>query len=218
MLLDEKTIAILSNFQTINQNLIIKPGNKLRTMSKSETVVAMAVTDSDFEDELYIHDLSKLLAILSLSQENIIKRDNKDLVIVQGKSQAKYRLSDPILFKTFPDTNIKFTTPYIEFSLPWVTLSNAIKAMQILKFNELSFSGDGEKLYISAISVKNPDDNSYSTEIGENKKVFNCIIELEKLKLVPSDYYVRITSKGLVHFKGDNIEYYIAMNNKSEFK
>lgn len=217
MLLDEKTIAVLSNFQTINQSIVIKPGNRLRTMSASEAVMAQAIVPTEFKDELYIYDLSKLLAILSLAKDNELYREDKDLVVVQGKSRMKYRLADPVLIKAMSDGELKFPAPEIEFALPWSVLSNAIKAMQILKFNEISFSGDGEKLYVAAINMKVPDDNSYSTELGETKKVFNCIVELDKLKVVASDYYVRISSKGLVHLKGDTIEYYIAFNNKSEF-
>lgn len=218
MKLDEQTIAVLSNFQTINQSIVIKPGNRLRTMSPSDSLMAQATVPVEFKDELYIYDLSKLLAILSLSEENNVYREDKDLIIEQGKSRARYRLADPILIKAMSDGDIKFPEPEIEFNLPWSVLSTAVKAIQIFKFNALVFAGDGEKLYVSAINTKMPDDNSYSTELGETDKVFNCIIELEKLKVVASDYYVRISSKGLVHLKGDIINYYVVANNKSEFK
>ncbi len=218
MNLDEKTIAVLSNFQTINQSIIIKPGNRLRTMSQSEAIMAQAVVPYEFTDEIYIYDLSQLLSILSLAKENVLSIADKDLIIKQGNSTTRFRLADPILFKKVPEGDIKFPEPDVEFNLSWVVLSNAIKAMQILKFNELAFSGDGEKLYISAVNTKKPDENSYSTEIGETSKVFNVIVEFEKLKLVASDYFVRITSKGLVHFKGELIEYYISFNNKSKFE
>lgn len=217
MILDEQTIAVLSNFQTINQSIVIKPGNRLRTMSPSESLMAQATVPAEFKDELYIYDLSKLLAILSLSKENNVYREEKDLIVEQGKSRVRYRLADPILIKAMSDGDLKFPAPEIEFNLPWSVLSNTVKAVQIFKANALVFAGDGKNLFVSAINTKIPDENSYSTEIGETDKNFNCIIELEKLKVVASDYYVRISSKGLVHLKGEVVEYFIAANNKSEF-
>lgn len=218
MILDEKTIAVLSNFQTINQSIVIKPGNRIRTMSQSEAILAQATVPDTFDSDVYIYDLAKLLAILSLSKENDLQITEHDLIIKQGKSKVKYRMADPVLFKKVSDKDVVFPDPEVEFSLSWDVLSNAIKAMQILKFTELAFSGDGEKLYVSAVSTKDPDANTYATEIGETSKVFECIVEIEKLKLVASDYYVRITSKGLVHFKGDLIEYFIAMHKNSKFE
>lgn len=218
MIIDEKTIAVLANFQRINQNLIIRPGNTLRTISASDSLMAQASVPFVFHDEFYIYDLSKLLAILSLSKESDISKEDKDLVIKQGKSKIRYRLADPVLFKEVSTGDIVIPEPDIEFSLPWSVLASVMKALQILKVNELAFSGDGQKLMISSYNLRDKDDNSYSTEIGETYKVFNCIIELEKLKLMESDYYVKITKKGLVHFKGDNIDYYVAFNNQSRFE
>lgn len=218
MILDEKTIAVLSNFQTINQSIVIKPGSRLRTMSQSEAILAQATVPNTFDNEVYVYDLAKLLSILSLSKENNLKITDKDLVIKQGKSTVKYRMADPVLFKKVSDNDVVLGDVYVEFALPWDVLSNAIKAMQIFKFSELAFSGDGEKLYVSAVSTKDPDANTYATEIGETGKVFECVMEIEKLKLVASDYYVKISSKGLVHFKGDLIEYYIAPHKSSKFE
>ncbi len=218
MILDEKTIAVLSNFQTINQSIVIRPGNRIRTMSQSEAILAQATVPNTFDSDVYIYDLSKFLALLSLAKENEVIIGEHDLTINQGKSKVKYRMADPILFKKIPENDVVFKDPEVEFALSWDVLANAIKAMQILKFTELAFIGDGEKLYVSAVSTKDPDANTYATEVGETTKVFECIMEIEKLKLVASDYYVRITSKGIVHFKGETIEYYIAMHNKSKFE
>ena len=42
MKLSEHTVEVLKNFATINQNLIIKEGNTLTTMSAIKNIVAKA--------------------------------------------------------------------------------------------------------------------------------------------------------------------------------
>lgn len=218
MKIEKQTIDILSNFQTINQQIVINSGHRLRTMSQSDSIVAQANVQEEFTDPIYIHDLGKLLSILSLSDENDIDVRGKDLVITQDKSVTKFRMAEPALLKKIPTGDLKFPNSYIEFDLPSSILTKTRQAKDILGFNEICFSGDGEKLYSSTINTKNPDDNSYSTIIGETDKVFQCILETEKLKMINTDYYVRVSDKGLVHFKGNPIDYYITVSNKSKFE
>ena len=48
MNLSEQTISVLKNFATINQNLVIKKGKTLMTMSSMKNIVAKANIEEDF--------------------------------------------------------------------------------------------------------------------------------------------------------------------------
>jgi hypothetical protein len=192
----------------------------LRTISVAESVFATATVPDKFPAPLAIYDLSKFLAILSLNKEHDIEFKEKFMLIKfpdRGNSTTKYFYADPQLIKTPPNKNVKAINEYCQFRLPWDVLSTTLKAMSILKYNEIAFSGDGTRLTLSAINSKDSDSSSYSTELGETSKVFNCIIEVEKLKLIHDDYNVRISADGIANFKGDLIEYWIMYNGKSEF-
>ena len=48
MKLSENTISVLKNFATINQNLLIREGNTLTTMSAMKNIVAQAEVEETY--------------------------------------------------------------------------------------------------------------------------------------------------------------------------
>ena len=52
MKLSNGTVTVLKNFSTINQNLVIKPGNKISTMSAMKNIVAKALERKSFQKNL----------------------------------------------------------------------------------------------------------------------------------------------------------------------
>ena len=66
MKLSNETVTVLKNFSTINQNLVIKPGNKISTMSAMKNIVAKATVEETFDREFAIYDLNSFLGELSL--------------------------------------------------------------------------------------------------------------------------------------------------------
>ena len=97
MKLSEHTIEVLKNFATINQNLVIKEGSTLTTMSAMKNIVAKADVEESFDKEVAIYDLNEFLASISLFTSPIlefndgfvtIKEENK-LTSVEGNSYSK---------------------------------------------------------------------------------------------------------------------------------
>ena len=62
MKLTSKTISILKNFSTINQNLMVKTGNALSTMSAMKNIVAQAEVTEKFPQDFAIYDLNEFLS------------------------------------------------------------------------------------------------------------------------------------------------------------
>jgi hypothetical protein len=77
--------------------------------------------------------------------------------------------------------------------------------------------GDGKNLYLQAADSKNPSGDVYSIQIGETDKAFKAIFKAENIKIIPGDYDVNISSKGISHFVRDDVEYYIAVESSSTF-
>ena len=97
MKLSEHTIEVLKNFATINQNLVIKEGSTLTTMSAMKNIVAKADVEESFDKEVAIYDLNEFLASISLFTSPVlefndgfvtIKEENK-LTSVEGNSYSK---------------------------------------------------------------------------------------------------------------------------------
>ena len=69
MKLSKKTLAILKNFATINQSIVVKPGNKLETISNVKDVFAKVEVEETFENNFAIYDLNEFLGVVSLFED-----------------------------------------------------------------------------------------------------------------------------------------------------
>ena len=66
MKLSEKTVNLLKNFAGINQSILFKKGNKLRTMSVMKNILAEAEVEEEFPKDFAIYDLVQFLNGVSL--------------------------------------------------------------------------------------------------------------------------------------------------------
>jgi len=66
MKLSDETVSVLKNYSTINQNLMIKSGKTLSTMSAMKNIVAKATVAENFERDIAIYDLNEFLSGMSL--------------------------------------------------------------------------------------------------------------------------------------------------------
>ena len=69
MKLSDRTINLLKNFASINQSILFKQGNQLRTISVMKNILAEANIDEDFPQDFGVYDLSQFLNSLGLFQE-----------------------------------------------------------------------------------------------------------------------------------------------------
>ena len=89
--LSKPTIQILKNFSAINSNLLIRPGNKLVTMSSYKNIVAEAMVEETFEQEFGIWDLSQFLGIITLFEQPELEFHDKYMEISnEAGSSVKY--------------------------------------------------------------------------------------------------------------------------------
>ena len=61
MNLTSDTVNVLKNFSDINQNILIKPGNKVQTISTMKIILAEAEVTEKFESEIAIYELPEIL-------------------------------------------------------------------------------------------------------------------------------------------------------------
>ena len=63
MKLSNQTKEILKNYSQINQNILIKQGNQLKTVSAMKNIVASATVPDEFSQEIPIYNLNEYLAL-----------------------------------------------------------------------------------------------------------------------------------------------------------
>ncbi|NND23074.1 MAG: hypothetical protein HKN86_00095 [Acidimicrobiia bacterium] len=223
MELSENTLQILRNFSGINQNLLIKSGSNIKTISEARNVVATADVTENFEKDFGIYDLNEFIGVMGLVNTPSLKFED-DFVTVSdasGRSKVKYfyaaeeTLTSPAKDVNMPDGDVKFT-------LDNDTLNKLKKAASTLGHNEVSIKANNGVLSLSIVENQNATSNAFSIDIdGEFKQdaVFNFIISISNLKILPGDYDVEISSKLITQFKHKEIplKYWIALEKTSTY-
>ena len=54
MEISAETVKVLTNFAQINSNIVIKPGNKIMTISEAKNILAEAVVQEEFDSSIGI--------------------------------------------------------------------------------------------------------------------------------------------------------------------
>ena len=83
MKLSTNTVQVLKNFASINQNLVIKEGNEIKTMSAMKNIVAKATVEETFPKQVAIYDLNEFLGCLSLFKNPILTFNDTSVTITE---------------------------------------------------------------------------------------------------------------------------------------
>ena len=139
MNLSNETVSVLKNFSTINQNLVIKGGNSISTISAQKNIVAQATVKETFPQDFAIYDLNEFLAALSLFEKPHLEFRDDFVVITENGSSTKslkYWYSDPSVVTT---TTKDITMPECEvtISLTNSLLSNVQKAAAVISVPDM---------------------------------------------------------------------------------
>ena len=223
MELNSTTIDILKNFSSINNNLMVKQGNVINTISDARNVVASAALQEEFPQKFGIYDLNEFIGVLSLVTGPNLKFEENHVLVgdATGRSKIKYffspeeTLTSPSKDITMPDADVKFT-------LDNDTMSKIKRAAATLGHEELTISPKDGSLVLSVVDNSNSTSNAYSIEVGgefPQDSVFNFVISISNLRVLPGDYEVSISSKLISEFKHKemNVRYWIALEKSSTF-
>ena len=223
MELCENTLDVLRNFSSINQNIMIRSGNNIKTMSVTRNMIATADVSEQFTKDFGIYDLNEFIGVLGLvDTPNLTFED--DFVIVQdstGRSKIKYFYSAEETLTT-ATKDVKMPEADCKFTLDNSTLNKLKKAAATLGHKEVSIQAKDGVLSLSIVEKQNATSNAFSIDIdGEFKQdaVFNFIIDIANLKILPGDYDVEISSKLITQFKNKEIPltYWIALEKSSTY-
>ena len=104
MKLSDDSLTILKNFAGINNSILVKQGNKLRTISVAKNILAEAQIVEEFPRNFAIYDLNQFLNGLSLHQDPELDFSNDShMVIREGKRRVKYFFADPNVIISPPE-------------------------------------------------------------------------------------------------------------------
>jgi hypothetical protein len=220
MKLSEKTVSLLKNFSSINQSLLFKQGNSLRTISLAKNILAEAELDEDIPQDFAIYDLNQFLNGLSLHQSPELDFKNEGHVVIrEGKMRSKYFFADPSVITTPPDKEINLPSEDATFVLKTQELDKLIKAASIYQLPDLSVIGEAGVVKLVVRDKKNETSNDFSIIVGETESEFVFNFKVENIKILPGTYDVVVSSKLLSRFESTDrkLTYFIALEPDSTF-
>ena len=220
MKLSEKTVSLLKNFSGINQSILFKKGNKLRTISVMKNILAEVEVEEEFERDFGIYDLNQFLNAMSLYQNPQLKFENSSYVgISEGNARSKYFFADPAVIVTPPDKSITLPSEDVCFELNTQQLDKLLKAAAVYQVPDLSVVGEAGVVKLVVRDKKNDTSNEYSVIVGETSDEFTLNFKVENIKILPGSYEVVISKKLLSRFTREdkNLVYYIALEPDSSY-
>lgn len=220
MKLSDSTISLLKNFSNINQSIVFKNGQKLRTISVMKNILAEVTVAEEFPKNFAIYDLNQFLNGLSLHHSPELDFSNEGYVVIsEGKMRSKYFFADPNVIITPPEKDIELPSEDVCFELNTDQLDKLLKAAAVYQLPDLSAVGENGIVKLVVRDKKNDTSNDFSIDVGETNSEFSFNFKVENIKILPGTYEVVVSKKLLSKFTSKNHEltYYIALEPDSSF-
>ena len=224
MKLSEHTVDVLKNFASINQNLVIKEGSTLTTMSAMKNIVAKAEVEESFDKEVAIYDLNEFLASISLFTSPILEFNEGFVTIKEEnspKNSLKYFYSDPSVV-TSPNKTITMPSKEVSFKLNGENLNKLKRAAGVIQAPDLVLEKKNTDVFLTVKDKKNDTANTFSIDVDTvaDGSDFKFFFKVENLKLMDGDYEVDISSKNISHLASSNkdVEYWVALEPESSYE
>ena len=208
------TIEVLKNFCSINKSIVIKPGNKVSTLSINKNILAIADVEEQFDSQISIYDLGVFLGGLSLFDQPKIDTTQTNYVTVSdqtGRSKTRFFYADPDIITQPPEKEIQLPSKDVNFRLEAGVLQQLQRAASVYQLPDLCLFSDEGTMHLTVTDKKNETSNSYSVEVGESDDQFCYCFKVENLKLLPGGYDVTMSKHNVSLFQGDGIKYFIAL-------
>ena len=220
--MNEKTLEILRNFATINQNILVKQGKTLRTISEARNVLAKAEIEEEFPLDFGVYNLNEFIGALSLvDKPNLSFKENYvEIGDSSGRSKIKYFFASQDTL-TYSEKDITMPDAEVKFSLDESTIKRLKNAASTLGHKELIITGNNNLINLSVSDSQNSTANSYTIDVDGTyeSEMFKFILDIENLKILNGSYDVNISSKLISNLinKDTNIQYWIALEKTSNY-
>jgi gp45 sliding clamp, C terminal len=118
---------------------------------------------------------------------------------------------------TPPDKTISLNHVDCSFTMTELDLAEIMRAASVLSSPHIAVESDGETINLVTFDANDDAQHTNSIQVGEgNGKEYRVVFKTENFKMIPGNYDVQISFKGLGHFKNtkEDIQYWIAFESK----
>jgi hypothetical protein len=213
MKISTDTIKLLQNFASVNNNLRIRPGKELMTISPQKNIFAKATVNETFPKDFCVYDLNSLLSLLTLMEDQDIDFGETSLKISKDGGEFEFFYADEsVIIAPEAGKSIAVDNHY-SFKMSSTDVLMLNKAAAIVGAKFISVVSKAGKTTLSVGDPKTASSNSYKRTLESSEHEFNCRLAVENFKVVPDAYNVTVSKKKFFHFKHDTkaLEYWLAM-------
>ena len=219
--ISKTTLSILKNFASMNSNILVKPGNVIKTITPSKSGMAEAVVEETFDIEFGLWDLNKFLGVVSLFSNPQFEFGEKSVQITGlNGSVVNYFYSEPRLL-TYPTKTVNMPPATVKTRIDEGMFNELYRISSVLQLPDLSFRSDGTIIYALVTDLKDPTSNSYKVELEGNADgaEFELNFKMENIRLFAGDYEVSFAKNVAGQFKNENfnLRYWFAMESDSRY-
>ena len=196
MKLSKETINILKTFSTINNGIVLTPGNFIMTRSVNNAIYAEATIEDNLDLEVAIYDLNGFLSVLGLFDEpEVLMDDDGNLLVKNSTTTISLAAADPSTIVS-PRKRLNVPEACINVELPGVMIQQLKSvARGLLNIDTLAIQNKDGKIVLNGFNL--PTDPQlkkplYSTILGdyEGTNTFKMILNLENIKVPRNEDYV----------------------------
>ena len=191
-------------------------------MSEAKSLAAKATLNQNIPRDFAISDLTRFIDAVSLFDDPAITLNDSFCAIIDKRAIVRYSYADDLFIqRKNPDKEFKCPSEhFISVKLGAADYAALKKGMSVLGLSSAAIVGDGKKLSLGALDMGNKASHVFNLVIGDTSKKFKAVIAVENLKMLPQDYQVIISDKGIAHMKSidGSMEYWVAVSTaNSEF-
>ncbi len=215
MKLSAETLEVFKNFATNNPNIILYPGNVVRSCAPNKIWFGEATIPDTIEKKVVLYNFREFLGVLSLFKGETpeLRFGDTHVEITDGKQKVDFTLGveNEQHIAAAPPQTPAFPAPVVEFDLAVADFTNALKAIGVLGLTELAITVEKGEVFLRGVDRKNKAKNLYTTKVAEAPGVADITVYVmrEALVMIPRDYRVGI-HPNVTRFAGRDLVYWAA--------
>lgn len=217
MKLSKSTMEVLANFATINPSAMVKPGKFINTKSINNVIYAEATLEDEIDITAGIYSLSEFLGIVGIvGSDSVVTEDKEFITIAAGRSKSRLKMADPSTI-VHPKKAINFPVADVMFEMGESEFNQIKSAASGMGMTTLCFFNKDGRIFAGVSSETS--ENSYQVELADydGTATFEFILQFANMKMIKGKYQVMIAKEGAVMFKGERINYVVALDEKSKY-
>jgi hypothetical protein len=173
--------------------------------------------------EIGLYDLPEFLSLItsSLYTAPVLEFGDKSVDILEEsdtKSRTKYHFASKDILTT-SDKVVTLPSEDVKFTLTRDLLHRVTTAGSILQLSDIILECKGGVVSFGVIDKNSGNANTHKVVIDDMdvSVPYKFYFKSENLRMIPDDYEVTISAKGISRLKSESVEYWIALEPTSTY-